>query len=116
MPTELIVEPEIRVAIREKPRFHTRLFQRGSNAKIYYSCKPGTYFNSIVNHTDGYYLEGWARAAGEERLRVYFYDKNDESVSAYCTVTVYDPTWTTPQSLSIQPIMLLKEKNQNACL
>ena len=110
MPTELIVEPEIRVAIGEKAKIPYSFVPEGSNAKIYYSCKPGTYFNSIVNHTDGYYLEGWARAAGEERLRVYFYDKNDESVSAYCTLTIYDPTWITPQSLSIQPIMLLKKK------
>lgn len=110
MPTKLIVEPEMRVAIGEKVKIPYSFYPKGSSAEIYASCKPGTFFNSIVNHKDGNYLEGLARAAGEESLRVYFYDKNDESVSAYCTITVYDPTWTTPQSLSIQPIMLLKKK------
>ena len=110
IPTELVVEPEMRVAIGEKAKIPYSFVPEGSKAKIYTSCKPGTYFNSIVDHTEENYLEGWARAAGEERVRLYFNDKNDESVSAYCTVTVYDPSWTTPQSLSIQPIMLLKIK------
>ena len=110
MPTKLIIEPEMRVAIGEKVKIPYSFSPNGSSAEIYTSCRPGTFFNGIVNHKDGNYLEGWARAAGKESLRVYFYDKNDESVSAYCTITVYDPTWTTPQSLSIQPIMLLKMK------
>lgn len=80
----------------------------GSSAKIYTSCKPGTYFNGIVNHTDEKYLEGWARAAGEERVNLYFYKNNDETISSYCKVSVYDPTWTAPQSLNVQPILLMK--------
>lgn len=107
-PTEIVVEPELKVAIGEKLKIPYSFLPEGSSAKIYTSCKPGTYFNGIVNHTDGNYLEGWARAAGEERLNLYFYVNNDKTISSYCKVSVYDPTWTAPQSLSVQPILLMK--------
>ena len=115
MPTDLIVEPEMRVAIGEKAKIPYSFVPQGSSADIYTSCEPGTYFGGIVNYTEGSYLEGGARAAGNESVRLYFYDKNDATISAYCTVTVYDPTWTIPQSLSMQPIMLLK-KNESTRL
>lgn len=60
-PTEIVVEPELKVAIGEKLRIPYSFLPEGSSAKIYTSCKPGTYFNGIVNHTDEKYLEGWAR-------------------------------------------------------
>ena len=79
-PTEIVVEPELKVAIGEKLKIPYSFLPEGSSAKIHTSCKPGTYFNGIVNHTDENYLEGWARDAGEERVNLYIYKNNDETI------------------------------------
>ncbi len=112
IPTELVVEPQIRVALGEKAKIKYSFVPEGSSADIYTSLNPQNYFNGIVNHPDGNYLEGWARAAGETSVQIYFYDKNKKCISTYCSVTVYDPSWTIPQSISITPVMLLKKGDE----
>jgi len=105
--TSISVEPEIKVAVGEKAKIKYQLYPQGSSATTYYSNRPGTYFSSITNYPNAGYVQGYARAVGEERVTVYFYNSKDEKVSATCNVTVYDPTWVNPQSISIQPVLLL---------
>ena len=105
--TSISVEPEIKVAIGNKAKIYYQLYPEGSTAEIWNSRYPGQYFSSIVHYKEGGYVEGIARAAGVENVTIYFYNEKEEKVSATCKVTVYDPTWIEPQSVSLQEVLLL---------
>ena len=107
-PKEIVVEPELRVALGETVKIPYSILPEGSSAEIWTSCTPGKYFGGIVNYPDEKYIIGRATAVGEESVRLYFYDKNKEQVSSYCHVTVYDPSWTAPESISVPSVVLLK--------
>lgn len=103
----LSVEPEIKVAIGEKAKIHYNLYPEGSTAELYCSRYPGKYFFALTLYKNGGYFEGLARSVGVENVTVYFYNDKKETVSAKCKVTVYDPTWTAPQALSLPNVLLL---------
>ena len=104
--TSISIDPEVKVAVGGKARINYHLYPEGSTAKIFCSGNPGTYFNGMTVYDSGY-LEGYARSAGMEEVKVYIYDKSGEEVSAKCKVTVYDPTWTEPRSVDTKDALLL---------
>lgn len=105
--TSISVEPEIKVAIGERANIYYHLYPKGSTIELWTSNSPGKYFNSLTFHKDDGYVEGIARSAGVENVSVYFYNEKDERVSATCKVTVYDPTWVEPTSMSVPNVLLL---------
>lgn len=105
--TSIFVEPEIKVAIGEKAKIYYHVYPEGSTAQLYTSSSPGKYFKGLILHKDGGYVEGIARSAGVEDVSVYFYNEKEERVSTTCKVTVYDPTWLEPTSVSLPNVLLV---------
>lgn len=105
--TSISVEPEIKVAIGEKANIYYHLYPEGSTTELWTSISPGKHFNGLILHKDDGYVEGIARSTGVENVSVYFYNEKDERVSATCKVTVYDPTWIAPTSMSVPNVLQL---------
>ena len=113
MAKSISVEPEIRVAIGEDAKIQYQLYPEGSVAELYCGNRPGSYFNSLTINKNESCVHGWARSVGVETVTVYFYNEKGETISASCNVTVYDPAWVAPESLSMQPVLLmLKGENK----
>lgn len=104
--TSISTIPEIKVAIGEKAKIHYTLYPQGSTAKLYAKSSNTTCFSSVTLHEADSYAEGYARNVGTANVSVYFYDSNDDMKSSSCKVTVYDPTWTEPQSMSVPSVKL----------
>lgn len=99
--TSISVEPEMKVALGERLKIYYHLYPEGSTADVYSSGGVGAF------HQDDGYYEFLARKVGTNDVSLYFYNEKDEKVSADCRVTVYDPTWTEPESISIPNDLLL---------
>lgn len=106
--TSISVVPEMKVEIGQKAKIYYFLYPEGSTVTSLYSTgSPGKYFNSIAHNKQNGYFEGYARAAGVDNISLYFYNEDEEKVSATCKVTVYDPTWEEPESMKIINSFLL---------
>jgi hypothetical protein len=76
---------------------------------LYAESSPGTHFNGLYFYPNGD-LTGHARSVGEDEVILSFINDNNEEVKAICHVTVYDPTWISPQAMNLTPIVLLTPK------
>ncbi len=108
-PTAIYCPPQIEVEIGQKAKIPYSFTPSNASAKIWHDSYPGTNFNGITIFSTENYLEGYARNAGTEEVDIYFYDNNDNKISTTCKVVVYDPTWITPQSISMQTSIVLKK-------
>lgn len=114
--TSISVEPEIEVAIGKTAEIGYELYPEGSTADVFVSLYPGTYFNSVSVNTRENSIEGIARSAGIETVTVYFRDENGDKVSSDCKVTVFDPTWVAPESMSVKPVLLMAKGTRTRIL
>lgn len=106
--TSISVTPEIKVAVGERGKIYYKLYPEGSTAEIWTKREPDNhYFGGITHYDENGYLMGYASSPGIQNVILYFYNENEETVSSTCKVTVYDPTWTDPQSVSLQNVLLL---------
>lgn len=105
--TSIYVEPEIKVAIGETAKIHYQLYPEGSTAKLWTHRYPDRYFTGLSFDEENKYVKGHARDVGVENVSIYFYNENEEEISATCKVTVYDPTWIEPQSVSLKDALIL---------
>lgn len=107
--TGISVIPNLSVAIGEEGKITYQFVPAGSSAELHALASPGTHFNSLCFHPEGY-LTGHARSVGEDQVILSFTNENNEEVEAICNITVYDPTWITPQAMALTPILLLSKK------
>lgn len=111
--TKISVQPELKIPLGERGRIYYTLYPEGSSVDLWSNTSNCDYFKSASFHKDQGYLEGIGSRTGIETVKIYFYkNENDtdwdaETVSGECKVTVYDPTWTEPQSVSLQNVLLL---------
>lgn len=110
--TSILIQPELCVEIGKQVKIPYQLLPEGSTANVWSKSYPGTHFNGITNNEQEQYIKGWARSAGIDELTLYFYDENEKEISATCIVTVYDPTWTLPESISAPSVLLLSKGEQ----
>lgn len=107
----IFIEPEKIVQIGEKVRINYKLLPEGSTAKVSAWSYPGTFFNGITNFNGNQYIEGWARSTGIDKVTVSF-TVGDETISATCKIFVVDPTWTSPTTISVEPIYMLAKNDK----
>lgn len=107
--TGISVIPNLSVPIGEERKITYQLIPAGSSAKLYAESSPGTHFNGLYFYPNGD-LTGHARSVGEDEVILSFINDNNEEVKAICHVTVYDPTWISPQAMNLTPIVLLTPK------
>lgn len=106
-----MIQPELTVEIGEQAKIPYQFLPVGSTADIWSYSYPGTHFNGLTTYKQEQYVKGWARSAGTDKVTLYFYDENDNTISATCIVTVCDPTWILPESINA-PIVLFMSKGE----
>lgn len=109
--TSILIQPEISVEIGEKVTIPYQLLPAGSAAEVWVSRYPGDYIG-ISHNSQEQYVTVYAGSVGIEKLTVYFYDENDNTISSTCMVTVYDPTWTSPESISVPSVLILSKDEE----
>lgn len=107
--TSILIQPELTVKIGEQVKIPYQLLPIGSTANIWSTSSPGTHFNGLTTYEQDQYIKGWARSAGTDKVTLYFYDENDNKISATCIVTVCDPTWTLPESINAPYVLILSK-------
>ena len=110
--TSILIQPELTVEIGEQVKIPYQLLPIGSTADIWSGSYPGTYFNGLTLNEQEQYVKGWARSAGTDEVTLYFYDEDDNKISATCIVTVCDPTWILPESIDAPAVILLSKGEQ----
>lgn len=110
--TSILIQPELTVEIGEQVKIPYQLLPIGSTADIWSTSYPGTHFNGLTTYEQEQYIKGWARSAGTDEVTLYFYDENDNKISATCIVTVCDPTWILPESINVPSVLLLSKGEQ----
>lgn len=110
--TSILIQPELTVEIGEQVKIPYQLLPIGSTADIWSTSYPGTHFNGLTTNEQEQYVKGWARSAGTDEVTLYFYDEDDNKISATCIVTVCDPTWILPESIDAPAVLLLSKGEQ----
>lgn len=108
----ILIQPELTVEIGEQVKIPYQLLPIGSTADIWSTSYPGTHFNGLTINEQEQYVKGWARSAGTDKVTLYFYDEDDNKISATCIVTVCDPTWILPESIDAPAVLLLSKGEQ----